>query len=303
MTPRSILAVTDFSLHGGQALQRAALLCAEHGAVLTLLHLADPREAPLQDAIVRLCQHARQLGQRHGIQAHALTRSAHCTEDMARAAMGADLVVWGTSPARGLRAWFAAHPALRLMRHCPRPVIVVRAAAHEPYRRLLLAVNLSRSSHTVLAFGIAHHPTARVELFHGVDDIMEGKLRHAQVSDSAIQAYRQDAQRRAQKGLLALTEPYQARGHQLATRMAHGDPAHQMLLRQQASGADLLVAGRHAATVLSDLPFEGVAQRLLRAARSDVLVVPHDARPACRTAAIERLAGDLPVRRVRAGNA
>ena len=38
--PHSILAVTDFSAHGDNALSRAALLCAEHGAPLK--HLRHP---------------------------------------------------------------------------------------------------------------------------------------------------------------------------------------------------------------------------------------------------------------------
>ena len=50
MTPRSILAVTDFSIHGDKALDRAALLSAEHGAVLKLACLAYPGEAPPSDA-------------------------------------------------------------------------------------------------------------------------------------------------------------------------------------------------------------------------------------------------------------
>ena len=143
MTLRSILAVTDFSRKVA-AIARAAPLCAEHRATLKLVYLAHPDEAPPPDAAVRLAQHALQLRQRHHITVQAATRMDLTAADVAREAADADLVVWGTAPLRGLAAWFRTHPAVRMLRACQRPVLVVRKAAAQPYQSLLVAVDFRR---------------------------------------------------------------------------------------------------------------------------------------------------------------
>ena len=66
--------------------------------------------------------------------------------DVAREAADTDLVVWGTAPLRGLAAWFRTHPAVRMLRACQRPVLVVRKAAALPYQSLLVAVDFSQVS-------------------------------------------------------------------------------------------------------------------------------------------------------------
>lgn len=302
MTPRSILAVTDFSLHGGHALARAALLCVEHGASLTLVYRAHPGEASPPDAAVRLSHHALQLRQRHNIHVHAATRIDFSAADIAREASGADLVVWGTAPVRGLRMGFsAAHPAIQMLRTCPRPVIVVRSLASQPYQSLIVAVDLSQVSHRLVELGFALHSSARVELFHAISTVNEGKLRYAEVSERAIQAYREQCRRHAQDRMFTLTDSYDARRNRLSACIGRGDPARQVVVQQQNSAADLIVVGKHPASALSDLFFGSVAQRIVRHARTDVLVVPHNFEPASRVLAVQRLTTDLPVRRVKAG--
>lgn len=72
-------------------------------------------------------------------------------------------------------------------------------------------------------------------------------------------------------------------------------------MQQQHTAADLIVVGKHPASLLSDLVFESVAHRILRHAPTDVLVVPHGYQPATSAAPAQRLATDLPTRRVKAG--
>ena len=72
-------------------------------------------------------------------------------------------------------------------------------------------------------------------------------------------------------------------------------------MAQQSAGADLIVVGKHPVSPWADWLFESVAQRILREARTDVLVAPHGFQAASRGTAVKRLATDLPVRRVKAG--
>jgi len=299
--PRFILAVTDFSLQGSHAIARAALLCAKHGATLKLIYLPPRDEAPPRDAAVRLSHHAQQLQQRHKIPVHASTRIDFTAADVVDEAKSADLVVWGTAPMRGLRAWFMVHPAIRLLRACKRPVLVVRQRAEQPYQSVTVAVDFSAASHRLVELAVALHPSARVALFHAVDTANEGKLRYAEVSERAIRMYREECRRHAQGRMLTLVDSYDVRRNRLSSSIGRGDPARQVLVQQQGTASDLIVVGKTSASWLSELVCESVAQRVLHGAHTDVLVAPHGFQSQSRGAAVKRLATDMPVRRVKAG--
>lgn len=307
MTPRSILAVTDFSIDGDKALDRAALLSAEHGAVLKLACLAYPGEAPPSDAATRLAHHALQLSQIHGIDARAASRLAHAIEDLLPEVNAADLVVWGTAPVRSLRSFFLGQPVEALMRSARRPVLVVRRSARRSYRSLLVAVNFSEASRALVDVGFSLSKSASVELFHAVSTANEGKLRYAEVSDRAIKAYRDQCRRYAQDRMFWLTDSYDARRNRVQSAIAHGDPARQTLVQQHRNGSELIVVGKHSASILSDMLFGSVAARILDFSatddlHADVLIVPHGWQAASSTSAASRLQAEhLPARRVRAG--
>ncbi|RZL91174.1 MAG: universal stress protein [Variovorax sp.] len=302
MTPHSILAVTDFSPRGNNALARAALLSAEHGATLKLVYLAYPGEAPPADAATRLAHHALQLSQRHGIRARAVSRLGFTVEDLLPEVSSADLVVWGTAAVRSLRTFFMGQPVEELLRTAKRPVLVVRREAENDYRSLIVAVDFTEASRGLVDLGFALSKSAQVELFHAVSTANEGKLRYAEVSDRAIKAYRSQCRRYAQDRMFWLTDSYDSRRNRVLSAVGHGDAARQTVVQQQNSGAELIVVGRQPSSRLSDLLFQSTADRILGFSNTDVLVVPHDYEPASGATAVKRLSADEPaVRRVRAG--
>lgn len=302
MTPHSILAVTDFSVQGDHALTRAALLSAEHGATLKLLYLPYPGEVPPPDAAGRLAHHASQLSQRHNIRVRAAGQLAVCVDDVLPEARCADLVVWGSMPIQGPRSILMGQPVEGLLRKGQRPVLIVRRKASEPYRSLLVAVDFSEASRGLVELGSALSKSAQVELFHAVSTANEGKLRYAEVSERAIRAYRHECRRYAQDRMFRLTDSYDARRNRVLSAIGHGDPARQTVVQQQHSGAELIVVGKHPASLLTDMIFGSIAKRVLRYAKADVLVVPHDYEPASSASAVKRLAAEKPTaRRVRAG--
>jgi nucleotide-binding universal stress UspA family protein len=302
VTPRSILAVTDFSAHGDNALSRAAQLCAEHGAPLKLIYLAYPGEPPPPDAGCRLAHHALQLGQRHGIRVHSMNQIAFTFEDILPAAHCADLLVWGTAPVRGIRSLFRGQPMEGMLRKCRRPVLAVRTPANGPYRSMVVAVDFSEASRGLIELGFALSKDAQVELFHAISTANEGKLRYAEVSEQAIKAYREECQRYAQDRMFSLTDSYDARRNRVLSAIRHGSPARQVAVQQQRSGAELIVVGKHPSSAAVDFLFESVAKGVLRQSTSDVLVVPHGYRAVSGTRATDRLAAEFRRgRRVRAG--
>jgi nucleotide-binding universal stress UspA family protein len=307
MTPRLILVVTDFSVHGNNALARAALLSAEHGAALKLAYIHSPGDTSPADAATRLAHHALQLSQTYGISARAASRIYHSLDELRPEVTASDLVVWGTAPLRSFRSFFLGQPVEELIRGAGRPVLVVGRAAQNPYRNLLVAVDFTETSRGLLDLSFSFSTTASVEIFHAVSTANEGKLRYAEVSTRAIKAYRDECRRHAQDRMFWLTDSFDTRRNRVQSAIAHGDPARQTLVQQERSGSDLIVVGKHPGSTFSDLFFGSVAGRLLRYLhaddrRADVLVVPHDWQPATRTSAASRLAAERTgVNRVRAG--
>ena len=307
MSIHSILAVTDFSVHGDNAMARAALLCAEHGAVLKLVCLAYPREAPPRDAVSRLAQHAARLSQVHGIHASSANSLSYSVDELLPNVAAADLVVWGTAPVRGLRSLFFGQPVEELIRAARRPVLVTRRRAGHPYRGMLVAVGLSTASRTLVDAGLTLSGSAPAEIFHAFSAANEGTLRYAQVSDRAIQAYREHCRRQAEEKMFGLITCDSAKRARVQSVIRHGDPARQLLMQQQRSGAELIVVGKRQASTFSDLMCRSVASRLLHMsdpgdARSDLLVVPHGWQPASSALATNRMEAQKPApRRVRAG--
>ena len=225
MTPRFILAVTDFSSHGDHALLRAALLSAEHGAELKLAHIHRLGDNSPMDAATRLAHHALQLSQAHGISVGVSSRLFHSVEDFDAEVAAADLVVWGTAQVKSLRTFFLGQPVEQLMRNAGRLVLVVRRAVRQPYRRLLVAIDFTERSRDLMNLSFSFSKLASIELFHAVSTVNEGKLRYAGVSTDAIEAYRDQCRSHSQDRIFCLTDSFDTKRNRVQSAISHGDPA------------------------------------------------------------------------------
>lgn len=305
MTPQSILAITDFSSNTHAVLDRAMQLALAHGATLELLYAPPDGTPSLPDASWRLSQHAFQLGQRHQALVDVASRTAARFQDVVNAALKADLMVIGAANDRDVKSLFFGLPEERLVRATHRPVLVVRRdaeAARSPYSRLLVAVDFSDASHHLVQAAFAFGESARVELFHALNTLNEGKLRAYAVSEEIIRAYRQQNTRIAEGRMYRLTDSTDARRNRVASTIGHGDPARQAVVQQQYSGAELIVVGKHPASAVSDFLFGSVSQRVLRHATADVLMLPHGFKSGTRAAAVRRFEHNTPAQpRIRAG--
>lgn len=305
MNPQSILAITDLSDNTDAVLSRAALLAAEHGAMLKLMYARPVGDLSCPDAARRLTQHASQLAQRHGIKVHAAIRTADCFDDVVNASRNADLVVTGASHA-SVQSFFTGRLEERLVRATRRPVLVVRKGAgvvQSAYARFLVAVDFSEASRNLVAVAFALGKAAEVELFHAISTDNERSVRYAEASGESIKAYRDECTRHAHDRLFWLTDSSEARRNRVDSAIGYGDPARQLVVQQQHSGSDLIVVGKHPASALSDFVFGSVSHRVLRYASTDVLVIPHGFEFGSRTVAVRRLSQEQPMtrRRIRAG--
>lgn len=278
----TILTLTDFSLPAEQALSRAVLLARRHDAVLELAQLSGTGPP---DSAERLQRCAAMLARRHRLRVRCLGALDNEARLREAAATRADLLVLGW-PASGPRDWLrgGALPQ-RLLRHLPCPLLVVRQAAEQAYRRLLVAVDVAPPTATAATSlrlaeaAAALAPEAQLELFHAIGTRDEARLRAAEASYRSVLAYRETLYRHAQQHLLRLSDSLGARRNRLMYTLGRGDPACQALVQQEYGGAELIVVGKPPRAAWAELLLGSTAARLLGRARCDLLVWPEQPAP------------------------
>lgn len=276
MRIQNILALTDFSTPAEHGLDRAAALAATHGARLRVLYACETPPLQLADPMARLEQRARQLARRHGVPVAAVAGAGRPLDDCLTEAGRADLLVahgrmhrsWPVPPWRTL-----LYP---LLRRCPCPVLVVCRPPRGPYERVLVAVDFSAASRPLVRYAGDFGIGAALELFHAIDTHDEARLRSAEASTAAVQAYRREVLQHAQERLYRLSEVFDARRNRVGTLIGRGDLARHLTVQQESIGADLVVLGQARRSLLMELLRGSVPRRLLAGGlESDLLVVPH----------------------------
>jgi nucleotide-binding universal stress UspA family protein len=195
-------------------------------------------------------------------------------EIVAQAEAGAaDLVVLGARGEGFLRHVLLGTTAERTLRRITRPMLVVRQVPHEPYRRVLVAVDFSDSSAEALRVARELAPAAELVLLHAFELPFEEKLQFAGVSAAVIERYRRESEQLATAQLAAFAraagiEPAAAR-----LTVCHGDPSRVILEYEQAQDCDLLVVGKRGLSVVEELLLGSVTKHVLAEATADVLVV------------------------------
>lgn len=275
-----ILAATDFSAVADRAVGRAALIAKRHGAELHLLRVVHPLtlypgqeidagpldEAALGAAGKRLGSLAKVLAEHYGIRTHAAWRLGRAHSQTAEYAkeIGTDLVVVGARGENTLLRLLLGSTANRLLRVRSRPTLIVRNVEVEPYRRVVAAVDFSRSSKAVLTWARRLAGDENLDVVHVLEPELERRL-PANEREKANAEMRAIAQGLTQKLLADL--PGKTTGH-----VETGYPPARLLELAQAGRADLIVLGRHGQTGLEEFLLGSVSKDVAHTAECDVLV-------------------------------
>lgn len=290
---KRILAATDLSPPARHAADRAARLAHEHGAALTLLNvlsqgplddlrqwLGAPLAQQLRDAAEReLATLGAELQrQRHAaVHVRVETGAVLPTLDRVAGEGDADLVVLGARGAGFLRRLVLGTTAERLLRRSTRPLLVVRQAARERYRRALLALDFSPWSEQVLAQARRVAPHAHWVLFNAFQVPFEDKLRFAGVDDATVAHYRHQARAQAAARLQVLAEAAGLVRGRWEPCVVEGDPSLRLVEQEQVLDCDLTVIGKHGQNAAEDLLLGSVTKHLLAEGAADVLVATRPA--------------------------
>lgn len=291
MKINSILAVTDLVPAADHAIDRAALLAAEHDAVLSLMYAAALGGHDVSDAAAQLTHLTAHASRRFGAKIRTVSRSGEAFEQISKASSYHDLVVLGHRPERTLSAFLHGTWTQQIMRRCRCPVLVTKLEARKSYGRILVAVDFTSTSKALVNLALGFDADAEVELFHAISTRDEAKLRSAEASQHVIKAYRQRTRLQAHERMFWLTDSTDARRNRVMSAIGRGDPARQVAVQQEFGGAELIVVGRRLQSAIADFFFGSVAQRLLSWSSSDILVAPHGYRSSIRASTKIRTEG------------
>lgn len=292
---QSILAVTDLSIDGNLAMERAARLAVAHGATLALMHAGPAGSPPRLGAASHLAQLAREMSSRLGLAIRTVEQAVNTVPDIAAQARSVDLLVLAHRRDRTLGAFFLGQPVERLLRRCRCLVLVTRVRPRRHYERIVVAVDLGPASQPLLELAGRFDAHAEVALFHALGEGHEARLRYASVSEAVIDAHLRERLHQARVRIAGLSAGSDARRNRVLSAIGRGDPVRQLAIQQDYLRADLVVIGRPRRSPLAEWWCNSMAQRLLGCVGSDVLVVPDDAMAATRPRAKQRLDAERAV--------
>ena len=286
-----ILAATDLSAPARHAAERAALVSKATDASLDLLHVANfaPLErlrllmeaAPvemekqvLDTALQRLQELATGLGQRYNVKAGTYVVAGSLLEVLARQCteLATDLLVCGAKGESVLRRLLLGTTAQRILNSTKCPVLVVKQAPHDTYKRLLVPVDFSASSLQAIRQARSIAPQADIVLLHAYEVPFEGRMRYANVDDEIIKHYRVVSRQETSYKLDVLCDEAGLLPNKCGQVVLQGDPRMRILEQEQELDCDLIVMGKHGKTLLEELLVGSVTEHILTESQSDVFV-------------------------------
>jgi nucleotide-binding universal stress UspA family protein len=286
---RSVLAVSDFSVDAAAAAQRAALLAAEHGATLQLLHVvgtdllseirdrlrnSDDIPQPLLEAAGgRLDALADDLRKVAAVTPERLVRKGNVIVEILAAADHADLLVLGAQGLRPVRDLLIGTTAERLLRKSRRPMLVTRQEARTSYRRVLVPVDFSTHSLAALRFAHQLAPNADLVIFHAYASVHESKLQDTNVSEQLLKQFHSD-HRQALSNMENFRDKTSIPAALTSFSVECGDAKTVVAAKAADCDADLIVLGKHGRSFVDELLLGGVTRHTVARARCDVAVVP-----------------------------
>jgi len=284
MTARArIVCATDLRVRSNFALNRAVQLARQTGARLTLVHAVDARRsaprvrAQVNRAYVQLLSMVDRTFGSAAAATDIVVRAGGPLDVIVKVAteVDADLVVLAAPQRRRLDSIFGT-TAERLLRAMQRPVLVVHRRTTFSYRRVSMAVDLSNASLPMIqaAARLGMLERAETTLLHATAPPLEGMLKTVGVEEQAIDDYKQGWQDDARARLQAMLTAAEMDIERTRILVRTEPPAAAIQRVIEEERPDLLTIGASRWFLIKRLLIGSVADRVLRTAMCDVLVIP-----------------------------
>lgn len=281
--PRRILLATDLSGRCDRALDRAAQLAAQWEAKLVVVHALEwdrlasaeaSRDVPSwrQDRGRRAAIAERQIHDDlldHQVPFEIVIEEGEPTDVVLQAArrLNCDMIVTGTARSETFGRLILGATVDRLVRRSPLPVLVVKARAHRPYARVMVATDFSDGSRLALQQAAALFPQSAMTLLHCYRPISPG-LTDRRAGDEAGRHLAADESVRFLDGAGLAAE----RRQKLEILIEPGYIESVVQAYAADKGLDLLVVGSQGRGGVAALLLGSTAEKLLASSPCDVLI-------------------------------
>lgn len=279
--PGPILLATDLSARGDRALDRALQLAKELDTKLVVLHVMESHGvSPRLTTPVwrRLAADHKAVAERElaedlanaGIATEVVVVSGDPLVRIMETAdsFGCSLIIAGLARDETLGRLLLGTTVEKLVRQARQPVLVVKNRPRKPYRDVLVATDFSAGSRRALRAALQLVPNADLTLFHAYDVPFQGK----NVPDDAVTRSFYHAAEQSSREFIAET-PELANAAPPKVVLECGQPETVLSEYSFNHRSDLVVTGTHGRTGLLRTAIGSVAERLLEALPSDVLIV------------------------------
>lgn len=276
---KQLLMATDLSARSDRGLQRAAFLANQLGARLDVITVVDSslphveRSRQEHEAQVSLKAQIRALQDAsHAVGAARVIAGEGSAAILQYAEnIAADLIVLGIHryPTRLL---FRGTTAEQIIRFGPFPVLVVSEPVVEPYRRVLVGVDLSAHARRALDTAVRLAPNAEFQLVHAADVPFKNLL-----SDGTVRDITESERARVQAPLERSLKDFAAPVAEVAERwdIVAREGLPQDVIRRAAESfrPHLIALGTHGRSGVANAVLGSVAEEILSNATTDVLTV------------------------------
>ncbi|HEX2753783.1 MAG TPA: universal stress protein [Alphaproteobacteria bacterium] len=284
MALKRILATTDFSQRSDRALRRAAFLSSALSADLQLLHVVDddqPIEVVEQEArqaAALLEKAANGLREAFGGAPVTSIKQGDPFQEIVRAAVDAeaDLIAMGSHRKRLVRDVFVGTTIERVMRTGRHPVLMVNTELSGPYRRIIVATDMSEASAHALrtAKSLGLLDGAHVSLLHAFEPFAKGMLIYANVERENVEKYVDHEASETRRSMTEFLSNLDFTGLRYDVRLEEGGAFFTIKKIVDKEKPDLLVIGTRGLTGVKRVLLGSVADAVMRGVNCDILAVP-----------------------------
>lgn len=284
MALKRILATTDFSQRSDRALRRAASLSSALSADLQLLHVVDddqPIEVVEQEArqaAALLEKAANGLREAFGGAPVTSIKQGDPFQEIVRAAVDAeaDLIAMGSHRKRLVRDVFVGTTIERVMRTGRHPVLMVNTELSGPYRRIIVATDMSEASAHALrtAKSLGLLDGAHVSLLHAFEPFAKGMLIYANVERENVEKYVDHEASETRRSMTEFLSDLDLAGLRYDVRLEEGGAFFTIKKIVDKEKPDLLVIGTRGLTGVKRVLLGSVADAVMRGVNCDILAVP-----------------------------
>lgn len=293
---KQVLCAIDLSQPLDKLLQKAKYIAQNANTALTIMHVVAQNQLGLLDfilnteadnaeknAVTKL--NAELLDIQNtlldaGIKVNTIIKKGKVSESIDHFAneINADLLLIGAYNHHKLEKIFLGSTALKILRRCVCPTLVIKNNTPSHYQRVFIGVDFSQDVNTTISVVKNIAPNAEIVLAHFYDIPFEGILNHyAEIDDKQLIAYRTEIREDALKKMEAIADAANLDTNRSTIIVAQGSVVEKIMFYANDYGCDLLVLGKQGKHLTEEFLIGSVTNEIVNICTQDVLVMTQQA--------------------------